>query len=87
MKAFGFNQYGNSNVMEELNIPIPKIKPGEVLVKTTAFAINAFDIAVRNGQFRNNVTLLFPTILGTDGVGRIVKLGAGVHDYSIGDDV
>ncbi|MFB9769203.1 NADP-dependent oxidoreductase [Lactiplantibacillus modestisalitolerans] len=87
MKAFGFNQYGNSNVMEELTLPMPKLGPNEVLVKTDAFAINAFDIAVRNGQFRNSVTMLFPTILGTDAVGRIVKLGSNVHDYDLGDDV
>ncbi|MCT3287425.1 NADP-dependent oxidoreductase [Lactiplantibacillus pentosus] len=87
MRAFGFNQYGNANVMEELSIPIPKLNPDEVLVKTTAFAINAFDIAVRNGQFRNSVTLLFPIILGSDGVGRIVQLGSGVHEYNIGDDI
>lgn len=87
MKAFGFNQYGNANVMEELNLPVPKLGPNEVLVKTTAFAVNAFDIAVRNGQFRNNVTLLFPTILGADAVGRIVKVGANVDDYDLGDDV
>jgi NADPH:quinone reductase-like Zn-dependent oxidoreductase len=87
LKAFGFNQYGNSNVMEELELPVPKLRPNEVLVKTSAFAINAFDIAVRNGTFRNSVTMLFPTILGTDAVGRIVKLGTNVHDYDLGDDV
>ncbi|ETY75731.1 hypothetical protein LFAB_00420 [Lactiplantibacillus fabifermentans T30PCM01] len=87
MKAFGFNQYGDANVMEELNLPTPKIGPNEVLVKTAAFAINAFDIAVRNGQFRNNVTLLFPTILGTDAAGRIVKVGSNVEGYELGDDI
>ena len=87
MKAFGFNQYGDANVMEELNLPTPKIGANEVLVKTTAFAINAFDIAVRNGQFRNNVTLLFPTILGTDAAGRIVKIGSNVEGYELGDDI
>lgn len=31
--------------------------------------------------------LFFLIILGIDGVGCIVKLGVGVYDYSIGDDV
>lgn len=87
MKAFGINQYGNSNVLQEYQMPMPQIGADEVLVKTSAFAINAFDISVRNGVFRNSVTLLFPFILGSDAVGRIVKVGKNVKNYHVGDDV
>lgn len=87
MKAFGINQYGNSSVMTEIEMSTPKIGMNDVLVKTSAFAINAFDIAVRNGQFRNNVTMLFPMILGSDAVGRIVKVGSNVDTFEVGDDV
>lgn len=87
MKAFGINQYGNSHVMQEYQLPTPKISADEVLVKTSAFAINAFDISVRNGTFRDSVTLLFPFILGSDAIGRIVKVGKNVNNYHIGDDV
>lgn len=87
MKAFGINQYGNSSVMTEIEMPKPKIGMNDVLVKTSAFAINAFDIAVRNGQFRNNVTMLFPMILGSDAVGRIIDVGSNVHTFNVGDDV
>ncbi|HAT55780.1 MAG TPA: NADP-dependent oxidoreductase [Lactobacillus sp.] len=87
MKAFGFNQYGDENVMEELEMPMPTISSNEVLVKNEAFAINAFDVAVRSGRFKNSVTLLFPTILGTDAVGRITAVGNSVSDYHIGDEI
>lgn len=87
MKAFGINQYGNSQVLQEFELPQPTIGANEVLIKTTAFAINALDIAIRNGQFRNNVTLLFPIILGSDAVGRIIAIGKNVENYQIGDDV
>ncbi|KRK41026.1 oxidoreductase [Loigolactobacillus bifermentans DSM 20003] len=87
LKAFGINQYGNAHILQELQLPIPKINANEVLIKTNAFAINAFDIAVRNGQFRKRVTLLFPLVLGSDAVGRIVKIGRNVKNYKIGDDV
>lgn len=87
MKAFGINQYGNAQVIQEYELPKPKIGANEVLIKTNAFAINAFDIAVRNGRFRDNVTLLFPIILGSDAVGRIEKVGRDVNNYKIGDDV
>lgn len=87
MKAFGINQYGNAHVLQEYNMATPKIGANEVLIKTDAFAINAFDIAIRNGQFRSNATLLFPFILGSDAVGRITKVGRNVKNYNVGDDV
>lgn len=87
MKSFGINQYGNAQVIQQYDVPLPKIGSKEVLIKTNSFAINSFDISVRNGRFRNNVTLLFPFILGSDAVGRIVKVGKDVDNYKIGDDV
>lgn len=87
MKAFGINQYGNSHVLQEYQIPTPQIGADEVLVKTKAFAINAFDISIRNGVFRDSVTILFPLILGSDAVGRIAKVGRNVKNYHVGDDV
>lgn len=85
MKAFGINQYGASNVLEAFDIAIPKIGPNEILVKTKAFAINPFDVAIRNGDFKNYLTLFFPTILGTDGVGEVVKAGKNVKYFNVGD--
>lgn len=87
MKAFGINQYGNSRILQEYYLPLPQISNDEVLVKNKFFAINAFDIAVRNGTFRNNSTLLFPFILGSDAIGEIIKIGKNVHNYKIGDYV
>ncbi|MFC6323865.1 NADP-dependent oxidoreductase [Companilactobacillus baiquanensis] len=87
MKAYGFNQYGNSSVISEFKLQKPRIGTNDVLVKTSAFAINAFDIAVRNGQFRNNVTMLFPMILGSDAVGRIIEVGPNVDTFKVGDDI
>lgn len=87
MKAFGINQYGNAQILQEYNMAKPKIGVNEVLIQTDAFAINAFDIAIRNGQFRSNSTLLFPFVLGSDAVGRIVEVGHNVENYHIGDDV
>ena len=85
MKAFGINQYGASNVLEAFDIAIPKIGPNEILVKTRVFAINPFDVAIRNGDFKNYLTLFFPTILGTDGVGEVVKAGKNVKYFNVGD--
>ncbi len=87
MKAFGISRYGNSSALSEFDIDLPVIKADEVLVKTEAFAINPLDVAIREGYFKNSVTLLFPMILGTDGVGKIIKVGSKVKNYQIGDEI
>eukprot|EP00511_Aplanochytrium_stocchinoi_P008708 CAMPEP_0204851052 /NCGR_PEP_ID=MMETSP1347-20130617/9238_1 /ASSEMBLY_ACC=CAM_ASM_000690 /TAXON_ID=215587 /ORGANISM="Aplanochytrium stocchinoi, Strain GSBS06" /LENGTH=45 /DNA_ID= /DNA_START= /DNA_END= /DNA_ORIENTATION= len=41
MKAVVINQYGDSNVLEyKENVPIPVLKPSQVLVKVKAASIN-----------------------------------------------
>ncbi|MDH5107237.1 NADP-dependent oxidoreductase [Lentilactobacillus diolivorans] len=87
MKAIGINQYGDSKMLQELNTDIPQIATNEVLVKTEAFAINPLDVAIREGQFKNSVILLFPMILGTDAVGSIVKVGTNVNNFHVGDEI
>ncbi|KRM96025.1 oxidoreductase [Liquorilactobacillus aquaticus DSM 21051] len=87
MKAIGINQYGSSGVLEELTLDIPSIGSREILVKTKAFAINPLDVAIREGRFNSSVLLLFPTILGTDAVGTVVKVGAKVENYHVGDEI
>lgn len=87
MKAIGINQYGSVDVLEQFNASMPSIDSNEILVQTEAFSINPIDIAVRNGQFKDSVILLFPTILGTDAVGKIVEVGSKVTDYKVGDEI
>ena len=33
MRAVGINQYGDINAIEQLELPLPKLKPNEILVK------------------------------------------------------
>ena len=33
MRAVGINEYGDINVIEQLELPLPKLKPNEILVK------------------------------------------------------
>lgn len=87
MQAFGFSQYGSSNVLESLDVAVPTIGPEDILVKTKAFTINLFDVSIREGRFKDYLTLFFPTILGTDGTGQIVKVGKNVTHFQVGDMV
>jgi NADPH:quinone reductase-like Zn-dependent oxidoreductase len=82
------------------DVPVPKPAPGEVVVKVTACGMNNTDVWVRQGAYgteedaaavsswrRQGNTLTFPRIQGTDTVGTIAAVGAGVPASRIGERV
>ncbi len=87
MKANLFRQHGGPEVLEYTDFPAPEPKPGEVLVRLRAAALNRMDVMVRNGW--PGLKLELPHINGADGAGDVVEIGqkgegAGVK---VGDPV
>jgi len=97
MKAIGLTQkakIGNvPNEIKELNIPIPKIKNDEVLVKIYASAFHVDEIWMTQGTAMGRffgpkkVSKENPYIMGTTFSGVIVKKGIEVKEFNIGDEV
>ncbi|HET8841539.1 MAG TPA: NADP-dependent oxidoreductase [Ktedonobacteraceae bacterium] len=89
MKAVQIHRYGGSDVLtyEETERPVPG--RGEVLVRVHAVGLNPVDTKTRQGLgiARMLGDHPFPLILGWDISGEIVKLGAGVTAYTVGDAV
>ena len=82
------------------DVPVPKPAAGEVLIRVTACGMNNTDVWVRQGAYgteddpaavstwrRQGNTLTFPRIQGTDTVGHVVAVGAGVDPSRIGERV
>src|SRR5436190_2240489 len=70
---------GSGQVVVE-DVPVPEILEGEVLIRIGACGICGTDIKkVRQGIVRP------PQILGHEIAGTVVKVGAGVKEWSIGD--
>jgi alcohol dehydrogenase len=80
--------------------PVPSPVAGEVLIRVTACGMNNTDVWVRQGAYgteddpsavstwrRQGNTLTFPRIQGTDTVGHVVAVGAGVDASRIGERV
>lgn len=82
MKAVLFRQHGGPDVLEYTDFPTPEPKPGEVLVRLRAAALNRMDVMVRNGW--PGLKLDLPHINGADGAGEVYALGDGVHQFSVG---
>lgn len=78
MKAIVMTGVGGADVLDLADVPEPPAKPGagEVLVEITAAGVNFMDIGVRQGMAWAEMPN--PKILGVEGAGRIVAVGAGV---------
>ncbi|MBA0047267.1 NADP-dependent oxidoreductase [Mycobacteroides sp. LB1] len=86
MKAFVVARYGKNEV-HAADVPEPSVGDNDVLVRVGAAGINPLDIMVRNGEFKQLLKYKTPFVLGHDVAGVIVQVGAGVRDFTVGDEV
>ena len=76
MKAAVIREFGDVDVLKYEDIATPKPKPGHILIKVLAAGVNRLDHYLREGSVVPE--LPFPHILGTDAVGEVFEVGAGV---------
>jgi len=85
MKAALFKSHGGPEVLEFADVPVPKIRPNEVLIQVKACALNHLDIFVRNGL--PGIEIPLPHILGNDIAGIVHDVGELVSWVKPGDEV
>ncbi|WP_067455873.1 NAD(P)H-quinone oxidoreductase [Nocardia alba] len=85
MYAIELNGFGGPEVMEWTVAVDPEPGPGEVLVEVVAAGVNRADVMQRRGFYPPPADA--SSILGLECSGTIVKLGAGVVDWQVGDRV
>jgi NADPH2:quinone reductase len=83
MRAIQAREAGGPEVLELVELPDPTPGPGQVLVRVTAAGVNFIDTYRRGGVY----PMPFPHVVGSEGAGDVVALGAGVTDITIGDSV
>ncbi|MCX4166116.1 MULTISPECIES: quinone oxidoreductase [Paraburkholderia] len=89
MRAIQIHEYGGPEVLQRVEIDVPKPAPGEVLVRVVAAGINFMDIHTRQGKYRESRTypVRIPCTLGMEGSGEVIEVGAGVTSCRKGDRV
>jgi NADPH:quinone reductase-like Zn-dependent oxidoreductase len=85
MKALTFHEFGGPDKLRYEDVPDPKIKPREVLVRVHACALNHLDLFVREGIPALKTPLPFWT--GCDIAGEIAEVGADVAGVKAGTRV
>jgi NADPH:quinone reductase-like Zn-dependent oxidoreductase len=85
MKALVIDEHGTLDRIRYGEVPVPEIRPDEVLLAVRAAALNQLDRWVTEGW--RGLELAFPHILGCDGAGVIVAVGDEVRDFAPGSRV
>lgn len=84
MKAIVYHQYGGPEVLEYVDLPTPEPTENEVLVQIGASGLNPVDTYFRSGV---RPVPSFPHIPHFDLAGSVVKVGANVTKWKVGDRV
>jgi NADPH:quinone reductase-like Zn-dependent oxidoreductase len=83
MKAAIFREFGGPEVLRYEEVPDPKPRKDQVLVRVKACAMNHLDLWVRKGL----PGVKLPHILGSDVAGEIVQIGEYVAGLQVGQRV
>jgi NADPH:quinone reductase-like Zn-dependent oxidoreductase len=87
MKAFVLHRYGKKSALQSADITVPPLRDDEVLVEVHAASVNQLDAKIRDGEFKLFLPYPLPVVLGHDVAGKVVKVGARVQQFKVGDEV
>ena len=87
MKAFSVHRYGKKEKLQLSNVAEPTMGQKDVLVQVYATGVNLLDSKIRNGEFKLFLPYKTPFTLGHDVAGVVVKIGADVKQFKVGDEV
>src|SRR5260370_4900536 len=85
MQAIQIEAFGNpAEVMKVVDIPdVGAPGEGEVVIALEASPINMSDLLMISGRYGYRPKL--PSVMGTEGVGRVIAVGSGVRHLKQGD--
>jgi NADPH2:quinone reductase len=83
MRAIQIAKTGGPEVMELVDLPVPKPGAGQVLVKIEACGVNFIDTYLREGRY----TVALPFVPGQEAAGVVAELGEGATGFAVGDRV
>lgn len=86
-KAVRFDEYGDVDVLQVVEVPVPEPAAGEVLVRVKAASINPGEAKIRQGFLHSIWPATFPSGEGSDLAGIVEKVGEGVTGFTVGDEV
>jgi len=83
MKAIQVQKHGGPEVLTLADLPVPKLKSNEVVVKISAAGINFVDVYFREGRYPAPL----PFVVGQEAAGIVSEVGSEVKSWKPGDRV
>ncbi|MEU8627951.1 NAD(P)-dependent alcohol dehydrogenase [Streptomyces sp. NPDC048669] len=87
MRAVLYDRYGPPEVLYVGQVPVPDIKPDEVLVRVHAVGVNGGELYGRAGKVRLVTGRRFPKRTGIDFAGEVAALGPSAAGVRVGERV
>ena len=87
MKAFTISRYSKTDALQLTDMPVPIVLDNDVLVEIQAASVNLLDSKIKSGEFKALLAYKLPLVLGHDVAGVVVKVGANVRRFKVGDEV
>jgi NADPH:quinone reductase-like Zn-dependent oxidoreductase len=87
MRAAAIDRFGGPEVLTIHTLPVPVIGPQEILIAVHTAGVGSWDAAIRGGWWPEEGGPEFPLVLGTDGSGAAMRVGARVKGFKPGDEV
>ena len=87
MRAVRYEAFGPPEVLRVVDVPVPRIKPGEVLVRVRAAGVGGGETAIRAGRLRRVMRNRPPSGVGNEFTGHVEAVGADVRRLREGDPV
>lgn len=87
MRAMTYPEYGNPDILQLNDVPVPKVGPGSILIRVERAAVNPVDWKVMAGGLDPMLDAVFPVIPGWDVVGTVEATGPDTPEFSAGDRV
>ncbi len=88
MKALQIKKYGKiKDGLSIENVEVPKFKENDILVEVKAASLNPIDYKLVEGKLKDMLPLDLPVTIGYDVSGVVIKKGANVQNFEIGDEI
>lgn len=85
MKAMVVRAPGDADALRLEDVPVPALRPNDVLIRTAACGVCFHDVVTRNGVMKRGVSM--PLIPGHEVAGTVEAVGPAVRGFAVGDRV
>jgi NADPH:quinone reductase-like Zn-dependent oxidoreductase len=87
MRAVQYDRFGPPDVLYVTEVPVPAMRPGQLLIRVHATTVQGGEMSVRSGLTKRVSGSRLPRRIGTDFTGQVVAVAEPGSDIEVGDFV